>query len=136
MKVSGGRIQPEMVRISAFLILYLVLGSPFLDRVLIMNCDSDIVLWLPLSNERNRSWNPMSPKKSKKNLRNVNDFDFPHAQVAKDAPSHLVKAWTEFLTSRCRGAHLGPPVVPFLTVSFLGKGSPTKIDYRKRVPLF
>ena len=29
---------------------------------------------------------------------------------------------------------LGPPVVPFYP--FLGEGSPTKIDYRKRVPLF
>ena len=31
---------------------------------------------------------------------------------------------------------LGPPVVPFLS-PFLGEGSPTKIDYRKKlVPLF
>ena len=29
---------------------------------------------------------------------------------------------------------LGPPVVPFYPV--LGEGSPTKIDYKKRVPLF
>ena len=27
---------------------------------------------------------------------------------------------------------LGPPVVPFLTL-FLGEGSPTKIDYRKKL---
>ena len=30
--------------------------------------------------------------------------------------------------------HLGPPAVPFYP--FVGEGSPTKIDYRKRVPLF
>ena len=30
-----------------------------------------------------------------------------------------------------RASHLGPPVVPFLTL-FLGEGSPAKIDYRKK----
>ena len=31
--------------------------------------------------------------------------------------------------------NLGPPVVPFYRF-FLGEGSPIKIDYRKRGPLF
>ena len=31
-------------------------------------------------------------------------------------------------------ASLGPPVVPFYP--FLGEGAPTKIDYRKKAPLF
>ena len=32
------------------------------------------------------------------------------------------------------GSYLGSPVAPFYP--FLGEGSPTKIDYNKRVPLF
>ena len=33
----------------------------------------------------------------------------------------------------CKPHSLGPPVVPFYP--FLGEGSPTKIDYRKKVTL-
>ena len=47
------------------------------------------------------------------------DLHWPHSQC--------------FVSIRPLTEHqLGPPVAPFLTVSFWGEGSPTKIDYSKK----
>ena len=63
-------------------------------------------------------------------------FGLVSCNVPLEWCSWLAKRHMGLPLSWGRWSYLGPSVVPLLTL-FLGKGSPTKIEYReKRVPLF
>ena len=111
MKVSKGQSQAE-VAAAAFLILYMVLGSPFLYQVLIAThlkhlLSSSTLTLVAAGSQR---------------------WLFVGALGMNSSSLSI-----GFQTSRALGDRpLGPPVVPFFYQLFWGTFSPTKMNYRQK----